>query len=176
MFTFREYLSYAERYLSDAEQHYRNGGNVDWLLMPATILAWSSIEAFINNMLDDFGALPDGIFDLHERAFLLEKRIRFEDRGEQIGQFLLEGVEYRRLEDKILFLVAKFGDRRARNLKGETLWQNFQQFKDVRDALVHPRRDKEFELDTVRVRGFIQTAKDVIHLVGENVWNKKIEF
>ena len=57
---------------------------------------------------------------------------------------MLEGTEYSRLEDKILFLIAKFGGRGGQPVKrGDTLWQEFQKFKDTRDALVHPKQDKE---------------------------------
>jgi len=142
MLNFRNYLEYTEKYLMLAEDEVERSSEANWLLIPATILAWSAIESFVNNMLDDFSTLPEGIFELHERAFLLEKKIKFESRGSRLGEFTLGETEYRRLEDKIFFLIAKIGRREAQNLRGGTLWQNFKEFKDTRDALVHPRRGK----------------------------------
>lgn len=173
---FRDYLNYAEKYLMRAEDDIEKSIDAYWLLIPATILAWSAIESFVNNRLDDFDSLPEGIFALHEKAFLTEKRVKFIDRGDKIGQFVLEGTEYRRLEDKIFFLIRKFGKPGIRNQKGEILWQNFQDFKNARDTLAHPRRDKEIDLDVAKVRKFIEISKEVIQLVSEHVWNKKITF
>lgn len=175
MLSYRDYVGYAEKYLLLAEGEAKSA-DVAWLLIPTTILAWAAIEAFVNNMLDDFSLLPAGLFELHERAFLLERRIKFVDRGDEIGQFVLEGPEYHRLEDKIFFLIAKFSAREGRNIRGESLWCNFQKFKDARDGLVHPRRGKEVSLNIQGVRRFIGTAKEIIHLVSEHVWGTKVEF
>ena len=62
-----------EKYLMLAEDEVERSSEANWLLIPATILAWSAIESFVNNMLDDFSTLPEGIFELHERAFLLDE-------------------------------------------------------------------------------------------------------
>ena len=74
MLGYREYLEYAERCVAKADEHTADS---DWYLIPACILAWSSIEYFVNNMLDDFASLNQEMFELHERSFLLEKRLRF---------------------------------------------------------------------------------------------------
>ncbi len=177
MLNFRDYLHYAEKNLMLAEDEISKSLDANWLLIPATILAWSAIESFVNNRLEDLGSLPDDMFELHERAFLLEKRIKLEDTGDKIGQFMLEGTEYIRLEDKIFFLIAKFGRRSSRKVKkGDTLWQEFQELKDARDALVHPKQDKQVSLNPEKVKNFIETSKEVIQLVSENIWNKKVEF
>ena len=177
MLNFRDYLSYAEKHLLHAEDGISKSLDVNWLLIPATILTWSAIESFVNNRLDDFGSLPDGMFELHERAFLLEKRIKLEDKGDKIGQFVLEGAEYSRLEDKIFFLVTKFGNRGSLKVKrGDTLWQEFQELKDARDALVHPKQNKQVLVSIEKVRKFIETSKEVIQLVSLNMWNKRVQF
>jgi hypothetical protein len=56
MQSFRDYIGYAERYLLQTEE--TKSADVARLLIPATILSWVAIEAFINNMLDDFSSLP----------------------------------------------------------------------------------------------------------------------
>lgn len=173
---FREYIAYAERHLAVADEADENT-NVEWLLIPVVILAWAAIESFVNNMLDDFGSLPEDKFQLHERALLSEQKIKFIDKGDRAGNFTLEGSEYRRLDNKILFLIAKFGGSQAGfNIKGESLWQRFEAFKKVRDALMHPRRDKEISINAQTSEGFIETSKEIIMVISEQVWNEKIHF
>lgn len=178
MRSFRDYISYAEKQLKAAVIESENRGDTDlnWLLIPATILAWSAIESFTNQMLDVFSALPKEKFELHERALMLEKKLRLVDRGESIGQFILEGKEYRRLEDKIFFLLSKFGGKSKTSIKGGTLWNRFVEFKDARDALIHPRQDSGVDLNTDKVETFIETARLVIQFVSEGVLDKKIYF
>lgn len=176
MIGFREYLGYAEAHLMQAHAESEKSHEVDWLLIPATILAWSAVEAFVNNMLDDFGSLPAEMFELHERALLLEKKIKFNQSGDHIGQFVLEGKEFRRLEDKIFFLIAKFSQQSNLNIKGDSLWQRFEDFKETRDALIHPRRDREICLSIRHVEHFIETSKALILLISNHVWGREISF
>ncbi len=176
MLNFRDYLEYAEKYLRNAQKEIESSHDVNWLLIPAAILAWTAIESFVNNRLDEYGSLPEKLFELHERAFLLERRIRFNDSGDNMGTFSLKGDEYRRLEDKIIFLIAKFSTRKERNPKGESLWKNFQDFKFVRDGLLHPKREREINLSIDKVETYIRTAKQIIKLVSEHIWHKKVVF
>lgn len=173
---FRDYLDYAERYLILAEDEVKRPSDTSWLLIPATILAWGSIESFVNDMLDDFSSLPKDLFELHERAFLLEERVSFVDKGDQAGQFVLKGTEYHRLEDKILFLIARFSTGTDLHIRGGTLWQNLQDFKKTRDSLVHPRRGNEIVLSIEKVRDYIKAAKAVIKFLSQHVWNQSVEF
>ena len=173
MLSYREYLEYAERCLENADN---DDPNSKWFLIPACILAWSAMESFVNNMLDDFASLNQETFDLHERAFLLEQRLTFVNEGKSIGQFILEGKEYRKLEDKIFFLIAKCGGVGLKNVKGKTLWQKFENFKDVRDSLVHPRRDKDVHLTEKNIAEFIETSKLIIQLISKNVWKTEVVF
>ena len=173
MLTYREYLDYAGRCLMNAMSEEPDS---IWFLIPSCILAWSAIESFVNNMLDDFASLDPKTFDLHEQSFLWEKRLLFVNHGEKIGQFVLEGKEYRKLEDKIFFLIAKSGGRGLKNVKGMTLWQQFENFKETRDSLVHPRRNKEIDLKNEMVEDFIETSKQIIQLISRNVWKKEVTF
>ena len=169
---YREYIEYAEKYLIEID----NVKDINWLLIPATILAWSAIESFVNNMLDDFGNLPEDLFELHERALLLEQKIKFVDSGNKAGSFCLEGQDYRRLEDKILFLVFKFSNQKKIDLKEKNIWSEFKIFKDIRDDLIHPRRNVVVNLSIEKVEKFISISKEVIKLLGSQVWEKEINF
>lgn len=175
MLTYREYLAYAEKHLMLAEDEIGKDKDATWLLIPSIILAWASIESFVNNILDDFSALPDEIFELHERAFLLEKKLKLVSNGDKIGQFTLEGSEYRRIEDKIFFLVAKFSSTSRAIKKGDTLWGKFQEFKTARDSLVHPKRGMSVPLSTKKIADYIDTAKSIIKLLSKHVWGKEVD-
>ena len=80
------------------------------------------------------------------------------------------------MEDKIFFLISKFSLKNGENIKGNSLWQNFQNLKELRDNILHPRIDKEFELNIEKVKSHIKTAKEIIQLVSEYIWGKKVEF
>ena len=177
MFNFRDYLDFAEKQVMIAEEELRISRDANWALIPAIILAWSAIESFVNNRSNDFASLPENVLHLHERSLLLEKKIHLIDSGDRLGQFELEGKEYHRIEDKIFFLIAKFGGVKGKKvIKGDRLWQEFTNFKNTRDALVHPRQDNDIELNVEMAREYIQTSKDVIQFISTNIWKTKIQF
>jgi hypothetical protein len=173
---FRDYLRYARKCLSLAEEKILQQEDAEWLLIPATILTWSSMESFVNGRCEDLKSLPSNMFELHETAFLQEKRLRFEDKGDSIGQFVIEGNEYQAIENKIFFLLSKMGSHNTTNLKGGALWQRFKIFKEARDSLLHPRRNKEIALDINMVKDFIETAQELIQLISERIWKKRLDF
>jgi len=173
---FRDYLRYARKYVSLAEDKVRSQEDVEWLLIPATILAWSAIESFVNNRCDDLNSVPSDMFELHEKAFLQEKNLRFEDKGANIGKFVLEGSNYQTLENKIFFLLSKMGSRDASTLKGGALWNRFKTFKEVRDSFAHPRRDKEIVLNIQGVYDYIDTAQETIQEISERIWKTRLVF
>jgi hypothetical protein len=74
MLSYREYLSYSDKYIQLAEDE-----TVDKLkyLIPSILLSWVAIESFINNIMDDFSSLPKDMFELHERSLLMEKKVVF---------------------------------------------------------------------------------------------------
>ena len=172
---FRAYLRYSKKHLDLAESLFERGQDADIYLIPAVILAWSAIESFVNNRCSDLNSLPEDMFETHERAFLSEKRLTFIDSGTNIGTFLLHGNEYKSLEDKIFFLMAKMGTRRATGLKGGTLWSRFNDFKKVRDGLVHPKQGGAPELTPDDVRKHILTSKELIEEISLRIWGKKID-
>jgi hypothetical protein len=130
----------------------------------------------VNNRCGDLSSLPEDMFEMHERAFLLEKRLRFADSGANIGKFVLEGNEYQAIENKIFFLLSKSGSRDATKLKGGTLWGRFEDFKCVRDSLVHPRRDEQADISPEEVRKHIETSQELIQEISKRIWKKKLDF
>ena len=175
MLDFREYLLVSEDFASRAADESQEFQRKQAIVI-ATVFAWTSIESFVNSMLADFEAVRDR-FQMHEVAFLEEKRLVFKDSGVAPGSFALEGKEYRRIEHKILFLVARFG--RGVNVsglrKGDSLWQKFERFKAARDSLVHPR-DAEYEITVEQLESFVSVAKEIIQILAKEVWNKPVCF
>lgn len=175
MLDFREYLLVSEDYVaraSDESQPFQRKQSI----VIATIFAWTAVEAFVNSMLSDFEAVIER-FLLHERAFLEEKKLVLRDSGSSPGTFVLEGKEYRRIEHKIMFLVARFGGgvKQSGLDKGDTLWQRFERFKAARDSLVHPR-DPEHEITVEQLESFVLVAKEVIQILANEVWDKPVRF
>lgn len=172
MLNYRDYLSYSEKYIQLAEEESRDKLK---FLIPSILLSWIAIESFINNIMDDFGSLPEDLFELHERGLLLEKKVIFVDHGSEMGKFKLDRREYKSLGEKILFLIAKFSNFK-KPYKGENLWQNFEDLRDTRNKILHPRRNIELELTVEKAYKYLETSKNIIQFVSTNVWHKKISF
>ena len=127
-------------------------------------------------MLDDFSTLEKQL-ELHELALLKERKLKFHSNGKNVGQFTLDANEFRRIDEKIYFLVSKFGTgvESSGLEKGDRIWQSFEDFRKARNSVVHPR-DTESDITVVQVEAFIATAKDVIRILGKQIWNKTIKF
>ena len=139
------------------------------------LVSFAAIEAFINGMMSDFSSLPQGLFTPHEQGFLAEKVVELSDSGAAAGRFqVTERGQYRSLEAKIMFLVARFSDTAVD--KGSTLWQRFEQAKDVRDNLTHPRKDIDNTPSEADAQLILQVAKDIIQLTAQHVWGKHLVF
>ena len=175
MFSFRDYLDYAERLYEDAKEKGKVTSAYPYII-GSILNSWMAIESFINNMMQDFTVLPQDVFTIHEKGFLEEKQVRFEDKGANAGTFCLGNKEeFRRLEDKILFLIVKFGKSKTVD-KGTHIWQRFEKMKSKRNALSHPKRNREIVLTLKDAQEAIAIAKDVITLVSKEVWKKPIKW
>jgi len=172
MLNYRDYLSYSEKYIQLAEEESRDKLK---FLIPSVVLSWTAIESFVNNIMDDFSSLPEDLFELHERGLLLEKKVIFVDSGNNMGKFKLDQTEYRRVDEKILFLIAKFSNLN-KPYKGETLWQKFEDLWDTRNKILHPRRSTELKLTIEKAYKYLEISKNIIQFVSTNVWHKEISF
>lgn len=114
------------------------------------------------------------MFQIHELAFLQEMEVQFIDRGDRYGEFELKGRRYRRLEEKILFLLAKSGKNIGGNPKGTTLWQNLEKSGQLRDQLVHLKRENDIELSSDVVSQVLETSREIIRILAKAIWNKSL--
>jgi hypothetical protein len=168
--SFREFLFYSEKLCQDADG--KNDAKGNPYIIGSILNSWIAIEFFINNMMQDFASLPEDLFTLHEKGILEEREVQFTTEGDNGGTFQLSNrVKFWRLEDKIMFLIARFGKSKAVD-KGTTLWQRFERMKEKRNSLTHPRRGKEVTLILEDAQEAIEVSKEIITLVSSEVWRK----
>ena len=98
----------------------------------AIITSWSALEAFVNLILVISRPAPK--LESHEVAFLEEKEWKLKDDGE------FECVKaYQSTAKKILFILNRFSDHRAKKFKQQVLWNNLKRAEEYRNNLIHPK-------------------------------------
>jgi hypothetical protein len=135
-----------EEYLQDAYEFFRIGHEASGssnlrearrYYRASIFYAASALEAFVNYIADSFDKAQS--IPQYEIAFLNDKNLIF-----TVDKGLIERIEFHRLEDKIRLLMYKFVPSFDFN---SPAWSHFMQFKDTRDALVHPKlSDDETEI------------------------------
>ena len=172
--SYQELLRDAEWYCSQAETAKKGSSREVRFSTASVLFSFIAIESFINNMMYDFATLPPGMFTPHEQGFLAEKTVELAESGAGAGRF--EVTNHRRywsLENKIMFLVARFGGDTVD--KGSTLWQEFVQAKDVRDRLTHPRKGSAVPPSPSDAQTVLDVAKQIVRLVSRHVWGKEVQ-
>ena len=172
MVNYRNYIDWAEKLVCLCEER---SHDTKGLLASSILLSWIAIESFVNNMMDDFVSLPEDLFQLHERAFLLERENVFLDTGDSFGTFQLGQRQYVRLSDKILFLIRKFNPT-EKSFKGDALWQDFEELRNLRNRIAHPRRTDSPSMSSAEAEKAIATSKSIIIFISEKVWGRSIDF
>ena len=103
----------------------------DAFLHSSLLLAFSSLEAYVNGISDDFKDADS--LNLYEKGFLLEKKISLKN-----GEFILEDrLKISRLIERIEFLFKKFDSSKLD--KRSTWWHNLNKGISLRNSLVHPK-------------------------------------
>jgi len=171
---YRELLEDAQWFFEQADSA-QNAQNKERFSIASILFSFIALESFINNMMSDFTVLPSGLLTPHEQGFLAEKVVELADSGKNAGKFEVTNKQrYQSLEYKIMFLVARFSKDAVD--KGSTLWQRFQKMKDIRDSLTHPRKDVIQVPSSKDASEAISVSKEIIELVSEKVWKKKVQF
>jgi hypothetical protein len=171
---FRFYLDAADELAEQAgESPAPEGASSRTRAAVASILfASAALESFVNGLLEDYAAVPGSTFERHERAFMLEQDILFQDSGPDAGLLTVSGSRYRPLEHKVLFLLRRVGKHKVD--KGSKLWQRFRRAKDTRDALVHPRRSRETTPLPTDAEEAVAVTRELISTLGRLVLRKPI--
>ena len=152
----RNLLEEAKRYLEKAIEE-----KVSAHLHAALMLVFSSLEAHINSISEDFKDRPE--LCQHERGLLLEKDVRLEN-----GAFVLKhSLKITRLEDRIKFLHLRFS--------GEPIdtsgphWSRLVDALTLRNSLTHPK--KSIEITENNVAQAIQAIIDIIDDLYRAIYN-----
>jgi hypothetical protein len=172
--SFKAFLSYAEKLHGQAHEAANHNAAMPYLI-GSVLTSWISLESFVNNMMQDYAALPGGMFSVHESAFLVEKQVLFNRTGAEAGTFSVgKNQEFKRLEDKVLFLIAKFGGGKFD--KGGQLWQKFEKVKKKRNVLSHYRKGCDIDLTSQDSQEALELAKELIDFLSKRVWRKPIRW
>jgi hypothetical protein len=123
-------LEEAKRFLELAGEASGDEG-VNANLHASMVLAFCALEAHINAVSDEM-ALQKGL-TAHEKSILLEREVRLEN-----GQYKLKNaLKMYRLEDRILFLFARFTKS---TLDRDALWwARLKESLNIRNKISHPK-------------------------------------
>lgn len=171
--TFRDFLGHAEKLCDDARR-----AREPWFAHPYVIgsilISWMSIEAFIDKLAQDSTLLK--VFSTHELGFIREKQVKFETSGKKAGDFYLSNAShYIRLEDKILFLLARFGKSGVID-KGSPLWQRFNEMKRKRNSLAHPKAGNDITVSIKDAEDAIMVVRALIDFVSSEVLERPMKW
>lgn len=131
---FETYLIDAHHFIDEVQIHIFDGDTSKIRSYRASIfLTSSALEAFINYIGETFKENTQ--LTLHERDFLndIQTEVNAKDGT------LKKKEKYQSLENKIRFLIAKFGIEF--DYLNSPNWSQFKEFKIFRDQLVHPREE-----------------------------------
>jgi len=136
---FEEYLQDSYEFLETANtaKNASDGRKAKRYYRASVFYAAGGIEAFTNYISDSFAQA--GSLSPVEIAFLNDKRLTF-DKGKQI-----ERIEFHSLDEKLRLLITMFVPSFD---FGNAVRSRLMAFKDLRDSLVHPKRNDD-DIDIV---------------------------
>ena len=136
------------------------------------IASWSTLEGWLNCISYQFGTfLSRRQIELHEKAFLLEKKLELRNGKWKISN----SDDFQRVEDKILFLLNRFGPHEFD--KTSKLWSDFQKIKRIRNGLVHPKTGK-LEIKDLTLKNAelaIETVITTLKMLTKKIYHKDLK-
>ena len=110
-------------------------------LHAAILLAFSSLEAHVNSISDDFVDRPE--MTVHDKAVLMEREVRLEK-----GEYkIASALKIFRLEDRIQFLHLRFSGKKLDHM--QTWWSRLADATKLRNQLTHPKEMVVFKPEAV---------------------------
>ena len=150
-------LEESKRFLEKAKS--ADSEDVPPFLHAALLLAFSSLEAHVNAMAEDFATEFTDLTQ-HEVGVLREKEVRLED-----GHFVVSNtLRMVRLEDRIRFICNRFGKKKPIDFS-EAWWNRLIEAGRLRNELTHPKGYVAVEIKAVAaaIEGIIGTL-DAMYL------------
>lgn len=155
----------ADQFLSDAKVE-KDPFLKSMYIKASIAFSWFGLEGTINLILSDFILLKN--VQLLEKAFMEEKNIEYND-----GDFSLGGRRYHTTQEKLLFLLRRFGNYQIK--KSDKIWIKLRNLKEWRDALVHPKEDNSISTFTANNAEIaIDTSRSLIKLLYNKIYKKTV--
>jgi hypothetical protein len=154
-------LEESKRFLEKASVDQNENAKTAYL-HSALLLAFCSLEAHINAIVEDFIGRPE--LSAHERGILVEREVRLEN-----GEFVLGGLRISRMEDRISLLHRKFSG--APIDKTATWWSDLAGAIDLRNKLTHPKQAQAVTLPSVERA--IKSVIDVVDALYQGIYKRK---
>lgn len=111
-------------------------------LHAALMLSFSSLEAHVNAIADEFASAGD--LSVHERGLMLERDVRLEN-----GRFELQtGLKMSRLDERIEFIHLKFSGKEVD--RTSSWWAQLKAATELRNQLIHARSVPAINENSVR--------------------------
>jgi len=158
-------------FLKEAKSH-SNNYPLSLRFIKATIIcSWCALEGWLNCITYGFGtSLSNRQIELHEKAFLLEKKLKFNN-----GVWEIDKVDnFQKTENKILFLLKRFGPHDIE--KGGKLWFNFKKIEKIRNGLVHAKTGKldirDLTINNAELA--IKTIIEIMKILNKNIFKSEL--
>jgi hypothetical protein len=137
-------LDDAKRFLEIAKDKYKqenNNNHVDPFLRASILIAFSSLEAFVFGITDDFK--ESEALTIFEKGFLDEKLVDLKN-----GEFIIsKKLKMTRLIERIEFLLVKFKSKKFN--KADDWWGHLNDGINKRNSIVHPRDREVLTIENV---------------------------
>jgi hypothetical protein len=130
-------------------------------LHAAIMLAFSSLEAHVNSIGDDFVGRPE--MTVHDKSILMEREVRLEK-----GEYKITStLKMFRLEDRIQFLHLRFSGKTVDDM--QTWWSRLVDATKLRNQLTHPKEMVVIKKEAVERA--IQAIVDTIDALYQAIYN-----
>jgi hypothetical protein len=135
-------------------------------LRASILFAWAGFEGWINKSCFDFSENLQNL-SLHERAFLIEKRVETRK-----GEFHISNSDkYESTEEKIEFLLTTIAKKSLD--KSTKYWQDFKEIKHYRDSLIHPKKGRTFKVNDDIAEKTLITLVHFLDLLSRRLYKKR---
>lgn len=135
----------------------------------SVLVAWAAFEGWINKTCSDFADTSQNL-SISEKGFLLEKKVEIKS-----GKFIVcNSDKYESTENKVAFLLNQFANCRID--KSTVHWQNFKLSKELRDSIIHPKKDRILKLSTKEAELNLKTLQYFIKLLSKKLYHKELKF
>jgi hypothetical protein len=129
-------------------------------------LAFSSLEAHINSIVDDQLNRTD--LSVHTRAYLSERRVDLR-KGVFIQQ---DSLQMQKIDDRIALLWTICSIDEAFDYQSSITWSHFKEAIKLRNALTHPK--EATELTTNTVSRCLTAIIDIIDIAYRRIYGKPL--